>query len=128
MPHSQHCSLFLVCKHHCTITQNSTSDDSSQYRSIDEVEQYAQNSDPLDRLKNFLKLHGYDETTDIKIQSILQEEKEAVIDAMRKAEQKPKPPIEDLFTDVYNEMPPSLKAQRDELLEHMAKYPDFYTY
>jgi len=106
---------------------HSTSDDSSKYRSIEEVEHFAQKCDPLDRLQTFLRLHDYDETTDEKIQSIIQEEKEAILDAMRKAERKPKPPVEDLFTDVYKEMPPSLQAQRDQLLEHMAKYPDSYT-
>jgi len=105
---------------------HSTSDDSSQYRSIDEVEHFAQKSDPLDRLQNFLKLHGYDDTTDNKIESIIQEEKEAILDAMRKAEQKPKPSVEKLFTDVYEEMPPSLVAQHNQLSEHMSKYPDSY--
>mmetsp|Transcript_10353 Transcript_10353/g.21564 ORF Transcript_10353/g.21564 Transcript_10353/m.21564 type:complete len:553 (+) Transcript_10353:2-1660(+) len=105
---------------------HSTSDDSSQYRSIDEVEHFAQKSDPLDRLEKFLKLHEYDDITDEKIQSIIQEEKGAVLDALRKAERKPKPPVEDLFTDVYKDMPPSLQSQWNSLSEHMAKYPDVY--
>jgi 2-oxoisovalerate dehydrogenase E1 component alpha subunit len=58
---------------------------------------------------------------------MIQEEKKAILDAMRKAERKPKPTVDNLFTDVYKEMPPSLVKQRDELLEHMAKYPDAYT-
>ena len=66
--------------------------------------------------------------TDDKIQSIIEEEKKAILDALRKAERKPKPPLEDLFTDVYNEMPPSLKAQQMKLNEHISKYPDSYTY
>ena len=107
-------------------THTSTSDDSSQYRSVEEVEHFAQESDPVDRLQNFLKLHGYDETTDDKIQSIIQEEKEAVLDAMRTAERKPKPSVEDLFTDVYKDMPPCLEKQRDQLFGHMSKYPDEY--
>ena len=106
--------------------QISTSDDSSQYRSIEEVEDFAQKSDPLDRLKNFFKLHEYDDTTDDKIESIIQEEKAAILDAMRKAEKKPKPPVEYLFTDVYEEMPPSLQSQWNELKDHMEKYPDEY--
>lgn len=105
---------------------HSTSDDSSQYRSIEEVEHFAQRSDPLDRLEKFLKLHKYGDITDEKIQSIVEEEKKSVLDAMRKAERKPKPPVEDLFTDVYKEMPPSLKSQWKNLSEHMAKYPESY--
>ena len=48
------------------------------------------------------------------------------IDAMRKAEKKPKPPVEHLFTDVYEEMPPSLQSQWNELQAHMEKYPEEY--
>ncbi len=71
-------------------------------------------------------LHKYGDITDEKIQSIVEEEKKSVLDAMRKAERKPKPPVEDLFTDVYKEMPPSLKSQWRNLSEHMAKYPESY--
>ena len=105
---------------------NSTSDDSSQYRSIEEVEDFSQKSDPLDRLQNFFKLHEYDGMTDDKIESIIQEEKKDILDAMRKAEKKPKPPVEHLFTDVYEEMPPSLQSQWNELQAHMEKYPEEY--
>ena len=107
-------------------TQNSTSDDSSQYRSIEEVEHFSQKSDPLDRLLKFLKVNGYGEALEDNYQLIIQEEKEAILDALRKAERKPKPPVEALFTDVYKEMPHSLESQQSELREHMSKYPDSY--
>lgn len=107
---------------------HSTSDDSLQYRSAEEIDHFARQSDPLHRLQKFFKRHEYDEMTDDKIQSIIEEEKKAILDALRKAERKPKPPLEDLFTDVYNEMPPSLKAQQIKLNEHISKYPDSYTY
>jgi len=106
---------------------HSTSDDSSQYRSIEEVEHFAETSDPLDRLQNFLKLHEYDDMTDDKFISMIRGEKEAILDAMRKAENKPKPTVDKLFTDVYKEMTPSLQAQQNELREHMDKYNDSYT-
>lgn len=49
-----------------------------------------------------------------------------VIEALAAAEQRPKPPIRDLFTDVYagDTLPPHLEAQWQELQELMAKYPD----
>jgi 2-oxoisovalerate dehydrogenase E1 component alpha subunit len=49
-----------------------------------------------------------------------------VLDALKKAETQPKPPIEDLFTDVYDELSPQLKEQQQELFEHLKKYPDDY--
>mmetsp|Transcript_34960 Transcript_34960/g.73345 ORF Transcript_34960/g.73345 Transcript_34960/m.73345 type:complete len:151 (+) Transcript_34960:1629-2081(+) len=106
--------------------QPSTSDDSSQYRSIEEVEEFARNSDPLDRLQKFFERHDYDEVTGETIQSMIEEEKSAILDALRTAERKPKPPLDDLFTDVYKDMPPSLQNQREQLMEHVSKYPDSY--
>lgn len=105
---------------------HSTSDDSSQYRSIEEVEEFARNSDPLDRLQKFFERHDYDEVTGETIQSMIEEEKSAILDALRTAERKPKPPLDDLFTDVYKDMPPSLQNQREQLMEHVSKYPDSY--
>lgn len=54
------------------------------------------------------------------------EEKMAVLDAMRMAERKPKPSLNELFEDVYHEMPPSLRAQQEQLHTHMGKYPNQY--
>eukprot|EP00536_Pseudo-nitzschia_multiseries_P002590 jgi/Psemu1/235860/estExt_Genewise1.C_340171 len=107
---------------------HSTSDDSFQYRSADEVDHFARESDPLDRLQNFFRRHVYHETTDDQIKAIIEEEKKHILDALRTAERKPKPPLEDLFTDVYKDMPPSLKAQQIMLNKHIAKYPDSYAY
>lgn len=54
------------------------------------------------------------------------EEKMAVLDAMKKAERKPKPPLDELFEDVYKELPASLRMQQQELHAHIAKYPSQY--
>jgi len=64
--------------------------------------------------------------TDDDFRIMVENEKKAILYAMRSAERKPKPSLEDPFTDVYNEMPPSLKAQQNQLNEHIAKYPDSY--
>ena len=49
-----------------------------------------------------------------------------VLDALRAAEQKPKCPLTDLFTDVYKEMPEHLARQSSELQAHIAKFPGHY--
>ena len=105
---------------------NSTSDDSLRYRSVEEVERFANDSDPLNRLQNFLKRHEYERLDDDNIRAIADQEKMAVLDAMRKSERKPKPSLENLFEDVYHEMPTSLKSQLKQLQEHMTKYPNHY--
>lgn len=104
----------------------STSDDSLRYRSVEEVERFAQECDPLDRLQSLLKRHEYEGMSDESFRAATDEEKMAVLDAMRKAERKPKPSLDELFEDVYHEMPASLRAQQEQLHAHIAKYPNHY--
>jgi len=49
-----------------------------------------------------------------------------VLRALEAAEGKPKPPLSELFTDVYAEKPQHLKEQEAALAEHIAKYPEHY--
>jgi 2-oxoisovalerate dehydrogenase E1 component alpha subunit len=103
---------------------HSTSDDSTRYRSSDEVEGFAANADPLTRLGNFLRRHtpmtAEEEVT------IRSNEKLAVLKSMGRAERLPPPTIESLFEDVYHQMPPSLLEQQAQLRQHMVKYPKNY--
>jgi 2-oxoisovalerate dehydrogenase E1 component alpha subunit len=45
---------------------------------------------------------------------------------MKKAEKRPPPPLESLVTDVYDEVPPELNRQLDNLRAHIRRYPDAY--
>ena len=45
---------------------------------------------------------------------------------LRTTEVKEKPPLEEMFNDVYAELPRHLQEQRDELAEHLKLYPDYY--
>jgi 2-oxoisovalerate dehydrogenase E1 component alpha subunit len=103
---------------------HSTSDDSLRYRSAKEVQSFADTSDPLERLQNFLRRHT--QLPDSDCTRIHDSEKMDVINAMRQAEQKPMPPLEDLFTDVYHKMPLSLESQQKQLYSHLVKYPNNY--
>jgi hypothetical protein len=49
-----------------------------------------------------------------------------VLAVLAQAEKSPRPPIDDLFTDVYDTPPPNLIEQRQELYDHLAKYPHDY--
>ena len=59
-------------------------------------------------------------------QTIRDEERVAVMDALTTAENRPKPDISELFEDVYKEIPENLKRQKAELEAHIEKYPDHY--
>jgi 2-oxoisovalerate dehydrogenase E1 component alpha subunit len=101
---------------------HSTSDDSTRYRSEDEVDTFAENMDPLNRLQLFLKHHEL--LTDEDLTSMKEEERVAVLDAIKKAENRAPPSMESMFEDVYKEMPAQLVKQMQELKDHLAKYPD----
>jgi 2-oxoisovalerate dehydrogenase E1 component alpha subunit len=103
---------------------HSTSDDSTRYREASEVRQFARHHDPIRRLRHFLQRHDW--MTPAEEAIIKDEEKIAVLAAMKQAESRPKPPLSALFDDVYQEKPPSLQEQEAQLLEHLAKYPKEY--
>jgi TPP-dependent pyruvate/acetoin dehydrogenase alpha subunit len=49
-----------------------------------------------------------------------------VLNALTVAEKRAKPHWEELFNDVYKDIPPHLVKQKQEAEEHMAKYPEHY--
>lgn len=49
-----------------------------------------------------------------------------VLVAFNKAENEKKPHIDGLFEDVYSELTPNLHEQKQELQQHLAKYPNHY--
>lgn len=104
---------------------HSTSDDSTRYRSKDEVAHWSNESDPIARLLHFLQLNGNKEAFS-EHTKISDEERMAVRRAMEKAELRAMPDVSTLFEDVYRTMPPSLQRQEREHLEHVKKYPEFY--
>ena len=91
---------------------HSSSDDPTRYRSKEEVETW-EARDPIKRFRTYLIS-----------QAILTEEESKQIDAdivdtlnqlVKEAEAVEKPPLETMFTDVYEEMPWHLKEQLDGL-------------
>jgi len=105
-------------------SHHSSSDDSSTYRPKDELEWWQNNNNPIDRVRMHLEARGAWDSD--KEAAMRQSMKKQVVACLNEAERAPKPPIVDLFTDVYKEMPPRLKEQKAALEEHLAKYPEAY--
>ena len=103
---------------------HSTSDDSSRYRDKNEVQDFEEHMDPVKRMENFLKDQGW--LTDQDMSEARDEEKVAVLKAMGEAEKRPHPPLDELFTDVYHDIPPRLQEQKIQLLAHLKKYQNKY--
>lgn len=95
-----------------------------RYRSAEEIQSWQEGDDPLRRLRMFLEERGlWDQD---KEKSLLDTTRRQIIDAVKVAEAKKKPSIEELFTDVYADVPHHLQKQRAQLQQHLAKYPDVY--
>lgn len=103
---------------------HSTSDDSTRYRSNSEIQHWQDNYDPVQRFRAYLEAQGW--WTEEMETKTREEERSAVMMALESAEAKPKPPVSDLFDDVYAVKPAHLLKQEKQLHEHMAKYPEHY--
>ncbi|CAK5103216.1 unnamed protein product [Meloidogyne enterolobii] len=116
---------------------HSTSDDSTAYRflfdkillnfsfsSADEVKEWTELDLPILRYRKFLESKGWwnmemDKQWISKIKS-------EVLESFNKAEKVKKLPPDELFNDVYAEIPEALKKQKTELLNHLEKYGEKY--
>lgn len=103
---------------------HSTSDDSTRYRSSTEIKHWNDNFDPVTRFKLYMESKGWwNAEEEINLRD---KERLAVLQAMEKAEQTPKPSIDLMFDDVYATKTDNLLRQEKELLEHIKLYPEHY--
>jgi len=107
------------------VGHHSTSDDSTRYRTVEEIQTWRKERCPIRRTRAALEARGWwDEDRE---QALRDGERTKVLEALLEGETKEKPALlEALFDDVYDELPPHLVAQRAELEAHLAKYPDQY--
>ncbi|GBG26140.1 Pyruvate dehydrogenase E1 component subunit alpha, mitochondrial [Hondaea fermentalgiana] len=107
------------------IGHHSTSDDSTAYRPIEEIESWKETAHPIPRFRKYMEAHNlWDEDKETALRTDV---RKAVLQAMTHAEDKPKPDaLDNLFADVYTEMPQNLVEQQRELSEQLKKYPAHY--
>eukprot|EP00058_Branchiostoma_floridae_P008223 XP_002593711.1 hypothetical protein BRAFLDRAFT_64002 [Branchiostoma floridae] len=105
------------------IGDHSTSDDSSAYRTHDEVNHYRGNS-PITRLQRYLINQGWWDTE--QEADYREAAKQQVMEAFRVGEVRKKPPLSDLLTDVYDTMEPHLVKQTQHMLHHIRQNKEQY--
>jgi 2-oxoisovalerate dehydrogenase E1 component alpha subunit len=95
------------------MASHSSSDDAARYRDAEEFEAW-QLRDPIQRFQRYLqKKKIWTEAWDLEIHEEIKADLNA---AIKRAEARPRPSLESLFEDVYLNLTPQLKAQRDALL------------
>ena len=89
---------------------------------MDIVKQWTESYNPVKRLQGYLVKSGlWNQASEEKLRA---EVNEGVRNSIQRARKEPKPHLDMLFTDVYDQLPPHLKKQRREMWKHIQKYKD----
>uniref|UniRef100_A0A8B9MZ65 2-oxoisovalerate dehydrogenase subunit alpha n=1 Tax=Accipiter nisus TaxID=211598 RepID=A0A8B9MZ65_9AVES len=115
---------FLIEAMTYRISHHSTSDDSSVYRSVDEVNYWDKQDHPISRLRHYMLNWGWWDKEEEK--GWRKSSRKMVMEAFEQVERKLKPNPKLLFSDVYREMPPHLQRQRAALEQHLQHYGKHY--
>jgi len=106
------------------IGHHSTSDDSSAYRSVDEVRYWDSTDHPIARMRLYLSHKGL--WSEQKEKDWKNSAKKQVMEAFQRSEKRPLASWENMFTDVYQEVPPHLESQLKAMRDHMKEYGKHY--
>ncbi|KAK6470681.1 2-oxoisovalerate dehydrogenase subunit alpha, partial [Huso huso] len=115
---------FLIEAMTYRIGHHSTSDDSSAYRSVDEVNYWDKQDHPISRLRQHMVSRGWwDEEQE---KAWRKQSRKRVMEAFEQAERRLKPSPDLMFTDVYHEVPPHLHRQREDMWRHVKQHREQY--
>lgn len=91
----------------CRVGDHSTSDDSSAYRSVDEIDYWTSNDSPTSKLRIYMESSGlWNENME---KEWLKQAREDVLKAFNAGEKKLKPKWVEMFEDVYKNRSPHIK-------------------
>jgi len=105
------------------VGHHSTSDDSSRYRPMEEVKEWADRC-PIQRLQAYM--FAQDWITENQIAVLEKDLQKECVQALVAAEKAGPPHHSELFNDVYDVLPEALLEQQAALEVHMAANPDVY--
>ena len=106
------------------VSHHSTSDDSFAYRAKIEVEEWKRRDNPITRLRKWMEHQGiWDEEQERETRSKIRKD---VLAAFARAEKEKRPPLREMFLDVYEELTEGSKEQMEELRGILERYPDEY--
>ena len=103
---------------------HSTSDDSTAYRSIDEMHSWEKEDNPVKRFKQYMINKGWwDQEKEEKLQA---ESQKLVMDCFHNSERLRRARPQSMFDDVYDKLPQHLLKQRNEMVDHIKMYKKEY--
>ncbi|RMZ81643.1 hypothetical protein DV737_g2387, partial [Chaetothyriales sp. CBS 132003] len=118
------CKPVLIEAMSYRVSHHSTSDDSFAYRAKREVEEWKRRDNPITRLRKWMEKKGmWNEDMEQEARASIRKE---VLREFAAAEKVKRPPLRDMFTDVYADIIPEQRAQMKELQRVLNKYPKEY--
>lgn len=105
------------------LAAHSTSDDPTGYRSKEEEAKWTER-DPVNRLGQWMASKGWLDVEAFKAQ--IETMRQEVLKELKQVEQVPVCKVDELVTDVYDQVPEHLQKQMTELKAHISQYPDAY--
>ncbi|XP_047531280.1 2-oxoisovalerate dehydrogenase subunit alpha, mitochondrial [Vanessa atalanta] len=106
------------------VGHHSTSDDSTAYRPLEEIQKWTQAENPIQKLRLYLENKGLWDAEAEK--TYVKEARDMVVRTMQDAEKKKKPHWKEMLEDVYYDMPPHLQKQMQQMEKHLEKYQEHY--
>jgi len=107
------------------VGHHSTSDDSSAYRSPKEVARWSELDLPIQRFQQYLERQGW--WNQQKDKDFISTARSQVQEEFSRLEKVQRLPPDEVFFDVYAELPEHLQKQRVELRDHLANYGENYS-
>lgn len=106
------------------VGHHSTSDDSSAYRSKQDVDDWKRKDNPLHRFRHFIQQRGW--WDDAQDEAVRLDYRKRIIRALEVAEKKKRPSLSSIFDDTYDTVPQNLQEQREDLARLLDKYGKGY--
>ena len=104
------------------VGHHSTSDDATRYRTKSDVDHWSDDENPITRVQRYLLERGW--WSDEEEKALRGSVRKEVLDCLEVAQKEPRPSLDYLFTEVYDEMNWRQKEQQASLLKHLGKYEE----
>ncbi|KAG5479481.1 hypothetical protein LSCM1_04745 [Leishmania martiniquensis] len=106
------------------LSHHSTSDDSTAYRSRDEIAHFAETFSPITRFEQFMARRDW--WTPEQSKEIVEKTRKEVLSELRRQEKLPAWPVSTMCDDVFEHPTPELERQRALLVQHYEAHRSTY--